>query len=106
MLDWVFRTTSTNNNVNFYELEALPIPSEDVLNSADGQALEALVERAEAGEDVQSQIDEVVYRLYGLTAEEIALVERSFERSEKRSDAAEQRVSAGADEDDEDDEEA
>ena len=106
LLDWVFRTTSTNNNVNFYELEALPIPSEDVLNSADGQALEALVERAEAGEDVQSQIDEVVYRLYGLTAEEIALVERSFERSEKRSDAAEQRVSAGADEDDEDDEEA
>ena len=83
LLEWVFRTTSTNNHVNLYELEALPIPSEDVLNSADGQALEALVKRAEAGEDVQSQIDAVVYRLYGLTAEEIELVERSFGRVAK-----------------------
>lgn len=83
LLDWVFRTTSTNNHVNLYELEALPIPSEEVLNSADGQALEALVERAEAGEDGQSQIDAVVYRLYGLTEDEIELVERSFGRTTK-----------------------
>lgn len=88
LLDWTFRTTSTNNHVNLYELVALPIPSAEALASADGEKLVALVKRAEAGEDVQAEIDAVVYRLYGLTAEEIALVERSFERGEKRAEAA------------------
>lgn len=87
LLDWTFRTTSTNNHVNLYELVALPIPSAEALASADGEKLVALVKRAEAGEDVQAEIDAVVYRLYGLTAEEIALVERSFERGEKRVEA-------------------
>lgn len=80
LLDWTFRTTSTNNHVNLYELVALPIPSAEALASADGEKLVALVKRAEAGEDVQAEIDAVVYRLYGLTAEEIALVEASFAR--------------------------
>ena len=59
----------------------------------------ALVRRAEAGEDVQAEIDAVVYRLYGLTTEEIALVERSFERTEKRVEAPAQ-VSEDDDEED------
>ncbi len=87
LLDWVFRTTSTNNHVNLYELVELPIPSEAALASADADALVALVKRAEAGEDVQAEIDAVVYRLYGLTGEEIALVERSFAKREKRAEA-------------------
>lgn len=99
LLDWTFRTTSTNNHVNLYELVALPIPSAEALASADGEKLVALVKRAEAGEDVQAEIDAVVYRLYGLTAEEIALVERSFERGEKRVEAPAQ-VSEDDDEED------
>lgn len=83
LLNWLFKTTSTNTHVNLYELVELPVPSEEVLNSADGQTLEALVKRAEAGEDVQAQIDAVVYRLYGLTEDEIELVERSFGRVAK-----------------------
>ena len=101
LLDWVFRTTSTNNHVNQYEIANLPIPSTEALASADGEKLVALVKRAEAGEDVQAEIDAVVYRLYGLTEEEVALVERSFERTEKRSGAAAQGVSAGVDDDEE-----
>lgn len=96
LLDWVFRTTSTNNHVNLYELVELPIPSEEALASADGDALVALVERAEAGEDVQAEIDAVVYRLYGLTGEEVALVERSFEREPEK--PAKARAVADADE--------
>lgn len=99
LLDWTFRTTSTNNHVNLYELVALPIPSEAALASADGDALVALVKRAEAGEDVQAAIDDEVYRLYGLTAEEVALVERSFARGEKRAGVA--RGEPVADEDEE-----
>ena len=87
VLEWTFRTTSTNNHVNIYELEVLPIPSETALASADGDELVALVRRAEAGEDVQAEIDAVVYRLYGLTGDEIALVERSFAKREKRAEA-------------------
>ena len=102
LLDWTFRTTSTNNNVNFYEQVALPIPSEAALASADGDELVALVRRAEAGEDVQAAIDAVVYRLYGLTEEEVALVERSFAKDEKRAEAAKAEPAS----DDEDDEEA
>ena len=55
---------------------------------------------------MQAEIDAVVYRLYGLTTEEIALVERSFERSEKRSGAAAQGVSAGVVSEDDDEEDA
>lgn len=106
LLDWTFRTTSTNNHVNLYELVTLPIPSAEALSSADGDRLVALVRRAEAGEDVQAEIDAVVYRLYGLTTEEIALVERSFDRSEKRSGAAAQGVSAGVVSEDDDEEDA
>ena len=102
LLDWVFRTTSTNNHVNLYELVELPIPSEAALASADADALVALVKRAEAGEDVQAAIDAVVYRLYGLTEEEVALVERSFAKDEKRAEAAKAEPAS----DDEDDEEA
>lgn len=80
LLNWLFKTTSTNTHVNLYELMELPIPSEAALQSADADELVALVRRAEAGEEVQAEIDAVVYRLYGLTAEEIALVEASFAR--------------------------
>lgn len=105
LLDWIFRTTSTNNHVNQYEIAYLPIPSDEALQSADADELVALVRRAEAGEDVQAEIDAVVYRLYGLTAEEIALVEASFAR---RAEAKASRRGGGvaaaqpvADEDDE-----
>lgn len=75
LLDWTFRTTSTNNHVNLYELVELPIPNEEVLDGELSDELVALVEKAEAGCDVQTQIDQVVYQLYGLTDEEITLVE-------------------------------
>lgn len=106
LLDWTFRTTSTNNNVNFYELVELPIPSDEALQSADADELVALVRRAEAGEDVQAEIDAVVYRLYGLTAEEIALVEASFaRRAEAKASRGGRGVAAAQPVADEDDEE-
>lgn len=100
LMDWVFRTTSTNNNVNFYELNTLPIPSREVLESPMADSLVALVERAEAGEDVQSTIDAVVYQLYGLTAEEIALVERAYQQSETSDNEASAIIDAMTVEDD------
>lgn len=108
LLDWIFRTTSTNNHVNLYELEELPIPSEAALQSAETDELVALVRHAETGKDVQAEIDAMVYRLYGLTAEEIALVEASFARRTEAKGARRARGTGAARpvEDEDDDEEA
>ena len=74
LLDWTFRTTSTNNHVNIYELEALPIPSAEMLASPTADKLVELVKRAESGEDVQDKIDRLVCDLYGLSPEERAVL--------------------------------
>ncbi len=86
LLDWVFRTTSTNNHVNLYELVALPIPSEEALASPTADMLVNYVEWAEQGEDCQEMIDSLVYRLYGLTMEESVLVERAYDSPEEDED--------------------
>ena len=80
-MDWFFRITSTNNHVQGYELEQLPIPS---ITASDRQKLTRLVDRilkakeADAKADtsaLEAEIDRLVYDLYGLTEEEIAAVE-------------------------------
>ena len=82
LLDWVFRVTSSNNHVQGYELEQLPICH---LTLSDRRRLESLVEQIldakdadpEADtSDLEREIDRLVYDLYGLTEEEIAAVER------------------------------
>ena len=81
-MDWFFRITSTNNNVQGYELEQLPIPS---MSNTQRKQLDNLVNRILQAKDVnpsadtsklESQIDQLVYQLYGLTPEEITVVER------------------------------
>ena len=80
-VDWFFRITSTNNHVQGYELEQLPIPS---MTSTDRQQLGNLAARitkaktANANADtaaLEEEIDQLVYALYGLTEEEITAVE-------------------------------
>ena len=80
-MDWFFRITSTNNHVQGYELRQLPIPAmsdEDrkELNNLATQILAAkdAVPSADTSE-LEAQIDRLVYAIYGLTAEEIALLE-------------------------------
>lgn len=88
LLDWYFRTTSTNNHVNLYELVALPIPSEEALRTKEADFLATLVEDAENESLLQEGIDALVYRLYGLTKEEIALVERAYTHEDVAAKAA------------------
>ena len=81
LLDWVFRATSSNNNVQGYELEQLPIHD---LAERDRTQLENMVEQILAAKEpdpdadtsaLEAEIDRIVYDLYGLTEEEIAAVE-------------------------------
>lgn len=112
LFNYVASFSNQTNDVPIKALLETPVPRPTDANIALlAPIVKAIVERKTEDyesdtTELEERLNQAVYRLYGLTAEEIALVERSFERSEKRSDAAEQRVSAGADEDDEDDEEA
>ena len=80
-MDWYFRITSTNNHVQGYELEHLPIPamSDDELKRLDRLAKRVMeAKAADPGAnttDREKEIDDLVYVLYGLTSKEIAIVE-------------------------------
>ena len=86
-MDWYFRITSSNNNVQGYELEQLPIPSISAVNRrhlthlADRiLAAKAVNPSADTSKD-EAEIDRLVYQLYNLTDEEIAVVEGSSSSS-------------------------
>ncbi|GAA8252704.1 class I SAM-dependent DNA methyltransferase [Helicobacter pylori] len=84
LLDWLFRKTSTNNHVNLYELETLPIPQIIKSNKPTADKIIALVDKilqAKAKDpkantlDLEKEIDALVYQLYHLTDEEIKIIE-------------------------------
>ncbi len=84
LLDWLFRKTSTNNHVNLYELETLPIPQITEKNQeladkiTDGaKQILALKEKDPKAntQKLEKEIDALVYRLYHLTDEEIKIIE-------------------------------
>ncbi len=84
LLDWLFRKTSTNNHVNLYELETLPIPQITKSNQPTADKIIALVDKILAlkekdpkanTQELEKEIDALVYQLYNLTDEEIKIIE-------------------------------
>ncbi len=84
LLDWLFRKTSTNNHVNLYELETLPIPQiteknqelADKITDYAKQILQAKAKDPKANtQGLEKEIDALVYQLYNLTDEEIKIIE-------------------------------
>ena len=82
LMNWYFRCFSTNSNVNGYEVENFPMPSD---NTDIRRRITELVDdilnlkAINASEDTsrqEQQIDKLVYKLYNLTPEEIAIVEQ------------------------------
>ena len=61
-------------------VEMLPIPRANAAQQKEvANLVEAIIERKKVGEDtvdLEESIDELMYRIYGLTAEEVSLVER------------------------------
>jgi type I restriction-modification system DNA methylase subunit len=77
LIDWYYRTLSVQlgkSAVRLFNIyfENIPIPIPD---SATERHFAALVERRLKGEDVDAEIDRLVYKLYGLTKEEREIVE-------------------------------
>ncbi|GAA9110641.1 hypothetical protein HpHA162_02060 [Helicobacter pylori] len=88
LLDWLFRKTSTNNHVNLYELETLPIPqitksnqpTADKITDCAKAILEAKEKDPKANtQELEKEIDALVYQLYNLTDEEIKTIEEGQE---------------------------
>ncbi|MGL2794855.1 DUF7149 domain-containing protein [Helicobacter pylori] len=84
LLDWLFRKTSTNNHVNLYELETLPIPQITKSNKPTADKIIALVDKIlqtkakdpkANTQELEKEIDALVYQLYNLTDEEIKTIE-------------------------------
>lgn len=81
LLDWIFRITSTNTHIPGYQLKQLPIPL--VPNTQCGLLIDLATKILDAKDNDptvdtskwEKKIDQIVYQLYGLTEEEIAVVE-------------------------------
>ncbi len=112
LLNWLFRITSTNNHVNIYELENLPIPQitetnkplcDEIIKCVDkileikachterelvsqnteskkdflpfSKAQNDKADSALDTKELESKIDSLVYKLYNLTKDEIAIID-------------------------------
>ena len=82
LLNFIFKCKSTSSNVNGYEVDDLPIPKN--IDEPIQKNLEKLVDDILAAKkkdpkantsELESKIDPLVYKLYDLTPEEIAIVE-------------------------------
>ena len=90
LLNWFFKAFSTNSNVNGYEVDNLPIPKISpveqkpyvervgkILIITKGDDYLVNSEKKAKVSDYEKQIDQMVYKLYGLTPEEIKIVEKN-----------------------------
>ena len=80
-IDWYFRKTSTNNHINIYELEQMPIP---IPNESQKDKVISLVDAIMAAKqhslqlganNLEKELDVLVYDLFGFTKREIQIVE-------------------------------
>jgi hypothetical protein len=73
-MNYIFKLSSTNSNVNGYEVDNLPFII------ADDQApyielVEHILEQFPDAEMAEEKIDNLVYHLYGLTYDEVKIVD-------------------------------
>ena len=78
-MDWYFRITSSNNHVQGYEIEQLPIPQ---ISKPAQQPFIALVDKILTAKQqrkdtrtLETEINQMVYQLYDLTDDEIKIIE-------------------------------
>ena len=82
LMNYVFRKFSTNSNVNGYEVDNLPIPKEipegtqmQVKKMVEDILTAKRMNLSANTKQLENQINQIIYKLYGLTPEEIKIVE-------------------------------
>ena len=85
LINWIFKKTSTNSNVNCYEVDALPIVKAGQQETEEmSQLVENILNNRTAGANtahLEDKIDKLVYKLYNLTDSEIAVVEKLYSKN-------------------------
>ena len=76
LLNWYFAKLSTNSNVNGYEIDSLPIK----LGTNEQQIrikklVHELLDSPNNNDDMLKEIDEIVYAIYGISENEIPIIE-------------------------------
>lgn len=88
LINWIFKKTSTNSNVNCYEIENLPTP---ILNEQNNSIVGEIENRVKLvlkhnsdyspsklpniTKSIESEIDKYIYALYDLSNDEISIIE-------------------------------
>ena len=87
LTNWIFRKTSTNSNVNCYEINNLRLP---IILKKNSKNVEDIVYNIltlkSQGKDttvLEQQIDNMVYKLYELTYEEVKIIDPENTLTEK-----------------------
>lgn len=79
LMDWVFRKTSTNNHVNCYELEQLPIATPRYLKMINNKVDKLLKgDSDDQNCSYNKDLDNIVYHLYGLSYDEVIMIDPDF----------------------------
>ena len=81
LLNWVFKATSTNNHVNIYELDNLPIPHATLAQIEDiATRTEEIMRLRSDRQDttmLEEKLNQLVYQLYGISGEDICIIEQA-----------------------------
>lgn len=88
LFNWIFKKTSTNSNVNGYEVDALSFPksiSKIISDKIQLIVSQILILKSEnkVTTNLESQIDLIVYKLYELTYDEVLVVDPVFALTEQ-----------------------
>ena len=75
LLYWLFRKTSTNNHCNMYELLDLPVPKEGLSDNNIVFFVQSLLKSHGENESSMIRLDVILYHLYGLTYNEVLVVD-------------------------------
>lgn len=91
LTNWIFRKTSTNSNVNCYEVNNLKIPLRlNKLNNSLEKLVKNILDKKSEGKDtatLEKEIDKLVYKLYELPYDEVKVIDPEFVLSKKEYEA-------------------
>lgn len=83
-INWFFRCFSTNSNVNGYEVDNFPIPRLYIgVHLKISELVKEVIETKRINNStdtsaIEKQIDEFVYQAYGLSKDDIKIIEHSI----------------------------
>ena len=77
LMNWYYKKISTNSNVNGYEVDNLPIVLDETKIEKVTNAVERILNCKNSNTELNNQLNRLVYEIYGLSIEDVKIVEES-----------------------------